>query len=72
MNTRIITATLEVPEHCLVDLENFLNERFKLINYSIVPDTKELYETDNTFKKLVKAEKQAREEKFNYLNKVGY
>jgi len=57
-----------VKNQYLIDLENYLNSEFNLINFSIVPDTKKLFETDSHFKKLVKLEKEARRVKNQYIN----
>ena len=48
---------------------NVLNQNVDVISDSVVPDTKELYNNDDYFKKLVKAEKEARINKLNYINK---
>jgi len=48
---------------------NVLNQNVDVISDSVVPDTKELYNNDDYFKKLVKAEKDARNNKLNYINK---
>ena len=65
---KLINITLEVDEHHITGLESHLREHFKVISYKIIPDTKKLYETDKTFKKLVKAVKSATEIKDIYIN----
>lgn len=69
---RLINIVVEVEDEDVTDLEQWVNANFNLISYSIVPDTKKLYETDSMFRRLVKLEKQAKSNKYDYLNKVGY
>jgi len=69
---RLINIVVEVDDEDVTDLEQWVNANFNLISYSIVPDTKKLYETDSMFRRLVKLEKQAKSNKYDYLNKVGY
>ena len=65
---KTVNITLEINDDDITNFENYLNNTFNLINFRIIPDTKELYEKDDVFKKLVKAEKQARRIKETYIN----
>ena len=48
--------------------ENLIQQFFaKPINIIILPDTTNLYKTDDTFKELVKAEKKAKKLKKDYI-----
>ena len=61
-----VNITLNVPSSKLTALEDFLNDNFELLDFSIIPDTSELYKTDATFKKLSDAVKKARQERDKY------
>jgi len=47
----------------------WLSYVYEVVSDSVIPNTKELYENDSHFKKLVKAEKEARRNKLDYINK---
>lgn len=68
MEVKLVNITLEVIDHNVTGLESHLREHFKVISYKIIPDTKQLYETDPMFRKLVKAEKKSRVIKEKYIN----
>lgn len=63
-----VNATFIIKGKLLNVMEDFLLENTNLINYKVIPDTKDLYEKDKTFQKLVKIEKSARKEKELYIN----
>lgn len=63
-----INATFKVKGKLINPIENYLNETANLISYKTIPDTDHLYKTDETFKKLVKAESSARKAKEIYIN----
>tara|TARA_R110000787_G_scaffold154134_2_gene267937 strand:- start:1998 stop:2207 length:210 start_codon:yes stop_codon:yes gene_type:complete len=65
---RTLNFTIEVDDEYVTPLENYLNNTFNLISYRVVTDTKELYNNDPVFKKLVKLEKDARVVKEKYIN----
>ena len=65
---RTLNFTIEVEDEYVTPLENYLNNTFNLISYRVVTDTKELYNSDPVFKKLVKLEKDARVVKEKYIN----
>lgn len=65
---KTINITLKANEHHVTGLEDHLREHFEVISYKILPDTDKLYETSTTFKKLVKAVKEAQRERDIYIN----
>ena len=67
-DTRTVNITLEVPDHNITGLETFLGDNFKLINYKIIPDTKELYENISHFRALCKKVKDAQRERDIFIN----
>lgn len=69
---RTINVTLEINEGSVIDFENWLNDNFNLINFKVVADTKQLYEDDPTFRKLVKAVKDAQRIKDIYINEYNH
>lgn len=69
---RTINVTLEINEGSVIDFENWLNDSFNLINFKVVADTKQLYEDDPTFRKLVKAVKEAQRIKDIYINEYNH
>ena len=64
----LVSATFEVNGKLVNTLENYLLENSKLINYKILPDTRELYDNDPVFRKLVKIESEAKKQKETYSN----
>ena len=69
---RTINVTLEINEGSVINFENWLNDSFNLINFKVVADTKQLYEDDPTFRKLVKAVKDAQRIKDIYINEYNH
>ena len=63
-----VNLTIEIPSRILVELENYLSREFKLIDSYIVPDTRELYESNANFRKLVKAIKDAKLARDRFIN----
>ena len=63
-----VNLTIEIPSHILVELENYLSREFRLIDSYIVPDTRELYERNANFRKLVKAIKDAKLARDRFIN----
>ena len=66
---KTINVTLKIHEHSIPDFETWLEYNLEVIRFKIIPDTEELYNTDPTFKKLVKAVKTAERERNDYINK---
>lgn len=69
---KIINTTLEVDPLNLSKFENTLRANFKVIDFKIIPDTKQLYDEDEVFRKIVKGVKKANLEKDRYINKHNY
>ena len=65
---RKVNITLEVSDIRLTDLENFLDRNYGLIDFRILPDTKDLYKEDKVFKKLVDLHRHSRKAIDNYIN----
>ena len=63
-----VNITLEIEAEQLTNFEHWLKENVKVLDFRIVPDTKELYENDSTFKKLSKAVKEAQITRDRYYN----
>ena len=68
---KTINVTLKIHEHSIRDFETWLDYNLEVIRFKIVPDTEELYKTDETFKKLVKAVKSAERARNDYINKYN-
>ena len=69
---KTINITIQIPEYEVTPLSEWLREYVKVIDFKILPDTKELYEKDKTFQKLVKAQKDARKVCDNYINEHNF
>ena len=63
----LISATFKTQGKYVNILENYLLENTKLVNYKILTDTKELYDNDVIFRKLVKMEAEAKKQKEIYI-----
>ena len=63
-----VNITIKIEGGILSNFENYLYNNFDVIGFRILPDTNKLYEDDAVFKKLVKAEKEARVAKEKYIN----
>ena len=66
-----ITLT-ELDEHQVYHLEAYLRKQYAVIDYKILPETKELYNTDPTFQKIVKAVKSAQKTRDIYINEHNF
>jgi len=64
----LISATFKTQGKYVNILENYLLDNTKLVNYKILTDTKELYDNDVIFRKLVKMEAEAKKQKEIYIN----
>ena len=65
---KTINTTLKINEHELTNFESWLREQLEVISFKVIADTNELYESDTTFKKLVKACKDANTLRDEYIN----
>ena len=63
-----VNITLKIDEHELTNFESWLRNNIEVVSFKILPDTEKLYETDATFKKLVKAVKTAQRIRDKYIN----
>ena len=70
---RLISVLIEIEDNDFIEqklfksLDGLLGVSMK--DYAKLPDTKELYDTDDTFKTLCKAEKIAKQAKKDYIYK---
>ena len=64
-----INTTFKVEAKELSSFEWELRQVVNVIDFKHVSDTSELYSSDNTFKKLVKAKKEATKQCELYINK---
>lgn len=63
-----VNITLEIDAHNLTNFEYWLRQQVNVLDFRIVPDTSDLYEKDERFKKLSKAVKSAQLERDRYYN----
>ena len=64
-----INITLELQdEHKVYWFEQYIKDQHTVLDYRILPDTSDLYERDDTFKRLCKAVKDAQLIKDRYIN----
>ena len=72
--TRKINITIEIEDSNFVEnklhqaLDGLLGQ--SMIDYKVLPDTNELYETDENFRKLYKEQKKAKQKYQDYINKT--
>ena len=64
VNLTIENLTEEESYH----LENMLRKHYEVKDFKVLPDTKNLYDTDTVFKKLVKGVKDAQLIRDRYIN----
>jgi hypothetical protein len=67
-----INATIKVNNHNLIDLENWLNNKFTLISFTHLQDTNEMYKNDPIFKKMTKDAKIEKNRRLDYIIKNNY
>jgi len=63
-----VNITLKINPYDLTNFESWLRNNIEVVSFKILPDTEKLYETDATFKKLVKAVKTAQTIRDKYIN----
>ena len=68
MKTVNLTIELQDEKEVLA-FENWLKQYVNIKDIIILPDTKELYESDKHFRDLTKSYKDARKARNNYINK---
>ena len=64
-----INTTFKVEAKELTSFELELRQVVDVIDFKIISDTEKLYRTDKTFKKLVKAKKEATKQCELYINR---
>ena len=64
-----INTTFKVEAKELIGFEWELRQVVDVIDFKIISDTEKLYRTDKTFKKLVKAKKEATKQCELYINR---
>lgn len=63
--------TFKCNYHVYKHVMEFLEHYSEVISDSVLADTEKLYEDDPTFRKLVKAVKEANDKKLDYINKFN-
>ena len=73
---RKINITIEIEDNDLIELQllDFLKDSLgdSIVDYQVLPDTKDLYENDSHFKKLTKAYYEAKRVRNDYINEHNY
>ena len=73
---RKINITIEIEDNDLIELQllDFLKDSLgdSIVDYQVLPDTKDLYENDSHFKKLTKAYYEAKRLRNDYINEHDY
>lgn len=69
---KTINITLKIDEHDLLNFEGWLRQNLDVIDLKILPNTKDLYNDDPHFKKLVKGVKSAQRIRDKYINDHNY
>ena len=65
---KVINMTFKLNVLEIIRFESWIMQQVEVINFKILPDTDALYESDNTFKKLVKQVKKAQRVRDDYIN----
>ena len=66
---KTINVTLKIEDTELINFESWLNQQLEVIKLVIIPDTNELYESDEYFRNIVKSVKKAQKIRDEYINK---
>ena len=66
---KTINVTLKIEDTDIVNFESWLNQQLEVIKLVIIPDTNELYESDEYFRNIVKSVKKAQKIRDEYINK---
>ena len=64
----VINITIEMESLEVVNFERWLRENVNVKDFSVIPDTNELYQNDNTFKSLCKKVSDAKRVRDSYYN----
>ena len=63
-----VNMTFKIEPSQLTTFESWFRQHQEVLNLKVVPDTDDLYENDETFRKLVKGVRTAIKIKENYIN----
>ncbi len=63
-----VSFTINISEQDFIQAEKFLYDNFDVRDYRILPDTKNLYESDKAFQKLIAEKKKASRVINEYIN----
>jgi hypothetical protein len=63
-----VNITLEIHETDVQSFESWLREQLKVIDFKIIPDTSELYESDPAYQKMCKGIREAQKARDRYYN----
>jgi hypothetical protein len=63
-----VSFTINISEQDFIGAEKFLYDNFDVLDYRILPDTKNLYESDKAFQKLIAEKKKASRVINEYIN----
>jgi hypothetical protein len=64
----VVNLTIELNEDEIPYFENWMRQNVEVKDFTIIPDTKELYANDNTFKSLCKKVSDAKRVRDLYYN----
>ena len=64
----IVNLTIELSTEEINNFENWLRNTIKVIDFKVIPDTKNLYDNDPVFRKIVKGIKDAQLIRDRYIN----
>ena len=69
MDKITVNLTVKLDKEEVIPFENWLREQIEVKDFTIVPNTDELYKNDNTFRKLIKQKKELTKRIWEYQNK---
>ena len=64
---RLLNLTLELEDNEIVAFEKWLAQYVKITTSTILPDSKDLYDTDPIYKKMWKKLKEDKKAIYNYI-----
>ena len=64
---RTVNITIEIDDFDIVGFESQLRQWLKVIDFTILPDSKDLYNTDPIYKKMWKKLKEDKKAIYNYI-----
>ena len=67
-----VNITLEIHQSEIVNFEKWLRNQLKVIDFKILPDTKELFQNDKNFQKICKEVSKAQKVKEKYINEHNF